>query len=595
MGLANSKGWCSLSLSLIITILMISSTLSAHAVTHLGELQAYTFARKAYQDQLYEVVVRATQDYLKNFPQGSHKDQILYLLASALFYQERLQEAKTYLQQLKGRHPPGPLYPATLYRLAQIYLREQRYQLAIKELEQLPQGDKGREREPYLYLLALCYLGLKEYAQASQGFKLLLDLFPQSPRRGEYRLRYGEALFSWGLTLFQKERYQKACKVLQIFIQQDPKGELMAKALYLKGVGQEKLGHYDRAIESYSLLLEKYPQDDWSLAALGRRAYLYFQQKDYNRSILDYKDLIQRTDKPYWVNTALYMLGENFWAQRDYDSAIAYFSRLISHKGDQKYLIQAYIKRAFSYFYQKRYQEVLQDLSSLENLKPSNELREKILYLRGQTYLQLRKYKQAIANYEALLREFPLNQSQREVLFNLGFAKKQLNDHRGAIAAWEKIVQPGKRTKESCQTYLQLGITYREVSKLEEAIARLEEATKCPDNLVASEAHYWLAETFLDRGDIVQGKAQLETLLKKAGASETNPWVAMAYSRIGALYEQMGQANKAREAYLMVTKLSEDKELLEFSRRRLQILGNKGPRGNPSGSPESSSKREVEE
>jgi tetratricopeptide (TPR) repeat protein len=266
------------------------------------------------------------------------------------------------------------------------------------------------------------------------------------------------------------------------------------------------------------------------------------------------------------------MLGENYLAKKEYASAIKHYSQVMAAKGNKKYLLPAYFKRALCYYYIANYTETLADLEAIAGINPGDDIKVEVLYLKGQTLFQMEKYTKAIDNYYQFLIMGPQDQRISEVLFNLGLAKKREGDILGAKDVWEEIIT---QERDSPQTYwasLQLGFIYYKDSAKEKAIAALTKAAEGPEPLLACEARYWLAELYFQAEDYAKGLQELGQIFKTKVEDISNPWLGMAYSKAGAIYEKVGDKEKARAAYSKVLQVSQDKELLTVASERIKAL-----------------------
>ena len=595
--------------TLIIFLLLIPSFVWAQATTH-QEFQSYTFARKAFEDKLYDITIREGQDYIAKFPQGRLKDRVLYLVGLAFYHQGKLSDALLPMQQLKKDYPKSPIYPAALYRLGQIYFELRQYPAAIQEFEILWQKGEPSWREPTLFLLARAYQQAGNYQPAAERFQQLLKIAPQSPKSYEYHLRYGEVLFllkdyagaarelrvsldtfpatdpaklkgdvayKLGQALFLSGSYAEGAGVLKSLIEQYPHHKALTDALFLLAEAQEKLKDYTGAILAYSRIIDRFPQSRWYYTALAKRGWFQFNKGDYSASIQDYTRLAQEAQKPPWPILAVYMVGENYWAKNDYASAIKYYSQVIAAKDNKKYLLPAYFKQALCYYLMGNYTGSLAELEALAKLNPGDDIKTESLYLKGQSLFQMGKYTEAIENYQQFLTIRPQDQRISGVLFNLGLARKRQGDIVGAREAWEKVVA---QEKDSAQTYwasLQLGFIYYQDSGKEKAIAALTRAAQGPEPLLACEARYWLAELYFQAEDYTRGLQEVEQMFKTKVEGISNPWLGMAYSKAGAIYEKLGDKEKARTAYQNVLQVSQDKELLTVASKRIKVLEAKTP------------------
>jgi tetratricopeptide (TPR) repeat protein len=582
----------------------IPSQAIAQATQH-QEFQSYTFARKAFEDGLYDITIQEGKNYLTRFPQGQLKDRVIYLIGMALYYQGKLSEAEPFLARVKKEFPKSPIYFAALYRLGQIHFETQQYNSAIREFKELEQHGGPSWQEPAMFLLGSSHLQANNYQVAAQKFKQLLTLAPQSPKAYEYHFRYGKALFALkdyqgaakefrqaldtiptsvsanlkadilyklGQAFFQNKNYKEAVKILISFVKHYPAHKSVAEAWYLMALSEEKGKNYPAANEAYAQIIKNFPKSKWYLSALARRGHLSFKRGNYTSSIRDYIKLTQTTRKPKWLTIAYYMLGENYWVQKDYPAALKYYSKVIASPGDKKYLVSAYFKRALCYYHTLQYQQTLKDLEVLAKKQPKPPILGQIWYLRGQTYLQLGDYTRAVRSYEEFLRIRPQDPKVSEVLLNLGLARKKQKDLKGAQEAWEKLVAQEKKNRYTYQAYLQLGLLYYQESSREKAKAALTKATQGPGERLVCEARYWLAELYFEVADYSKGLQELEKIFKITKTRKSNPWLGMAYSKAGSIYEMMGKKEKARATYLMVPKVSEDKELIALTSQRLKAL-----------------------
>jgi tetratricopeptide (TPR) repeat protein len=127
-----------------------------------------------------------------------------------------------------------------------------------------------------------------------------------------------------------KLRFTRSMELYQRILDEYPKSEALADAMYNKGFLYEEMEDHENANRLYEQLTSRYPGSRFAIEASMRLGEYYFNPpvNDLNRAIDCYQKVILSPGSPRYQE-ALYKLGWSHYRLNHYPQAISYFTLLI--------------------------------------------------------------------------------------------------------------------------------------------------------------------------------------------------------------------------------------------------------------------------
>jgi len=204
------------------------------------------------------------------------------------------------------------------------------------------------------------------------------------------------------------------------------KGEKLAEAFNIRGIGYRLKGEYDRAIQDYNQAIRTNAK---FATAYNNRAIAYDTKGDYDRAIADYEQAIKlKPSAETYFNRGNAHLGKSH-----YDHAIDDYNQAIKLKPD---FAAAFDNRCWARAVVGILKPALADCNQALRLMPNNPA---TLDSRGFVFLKMTNFDAAVSDYDAALRSDP---KLAFALYGRGLARLRNDDPSGeADVAEAKAIQ----------------------------------------------------------------------------------------------------------------------------------------------------------
>ncbi len=314
------------------------------------------------------------------YPRDALAPGCLFNAAEIYYQQDNLNKAELTLKDFLDRYPDSNNYPNGRLLYANLLLRKQDYDQALKEYDKaLKSGAEG-------YLQAEAYLGLGQfYAHLGQGerakeqYKIILSKFPNEPAAFE-------ALLSYSTLLALKKDYQGALKILT-----------------------DNMMRYKSQNQNTQLNLQ--------LAAV------YYLQQNYFSARKTLESISSIALQDSLKAKLLFYMGNVYLRDKKLAESSEKFSEFINNEelktAGKVYLSEAEKQLGYVYLAQKQFERGWSSLEEYITKYPEDPSGEKILSDLFDVALQLNRPEEGDKIYRKLLSEMPGYVYRDEMLFSL--------------------------------------------------------------------------------------------------------------------------------------------------------------------------------
>ena len=421
-------------------------------------------------------------------------------------------------------------------------------------------------------LLSDSFLSSTDYQQA------LTYLESVGPDRGAtLNGTYQRVAYAQAATLYNDGKYAEALPLLDKSLQYPQDDALRAAAQVLRGeiysVGQQ----YPEAITAYAAAARSARQggvsdDEAQYVQLARYGlgYAYYNTKQYAKAQPQFQaylaDPAAQPADPNYYDTTL-RLGDTYYVAKDYQSALAQYDKVIQanapdkdyayyQKGvtlgllgrkdeatqtlaallkaspDSRYAEQAVFQQAQLDFQAGDYGPAAEGFTRLIQNRPTSSLLPDAYQRRGVAYANLEQHDKAVADFQKVLADYPRSTAAQQALYSLQESLTALGrteEFDQALASF-KAQNPNSKATESVEFEAAKSLYLAE--KYTQALPRVQAyLQQYPDNALAPDARFFLADSYLRTGD----KAKALPLLKAVVAENKSEYVNRAVGRVADL------------------------------------------------------------
>jgi TolA-binding protein len=476
--------------------------------TELGGEALFWSADAYYQLQDWGPAGAQFNRFLKQFPEHEMAGAAKYALGWSHFEMREFDQAippfKSFLESYDP--PPIALFPYdtdTQLRIGDAYYATKQYRDAItyynKAIGAEPGGDYA------MFQVANSYYRADRSYEAVRTFRKLLRIYPFS------RLRE-QAQYNIGYIYFLTGNYTQAINEFKTLINKYPGTTWAARSQYNIGDAHYNAGDYDQAVAAYKKVLANYPRSDYIIEAVNGIQYSQLAAGQSDSSSVILEEFLADHPRASTADRLRFRKAENLLQSGDYPSAVKEFRQYIRVTNSERLLPDAYFNLA-------------------------------------DAYTQLNKEQEAIEAYETILEQFPNSERAAPALAFLG--NKALDDGRNnqAKAYFKKLYETYDRLK--LEGLLGMGEASLAMGQLEEARQYFNQVNQLKGSNDA--ANVGLGKVALQQGRLEQAADYFRMV---AEANTTNVGAEAQY-RLGQVFQQQKQFNKALEAYSNVKVLYE--------------------------------------
>jgi len=429
----------------------------------------------AFNDGFYQVAEAQLREFLKAYPQDPNYSQVTYLLAKALYEQEKFAEAKETFITLLTVYPDFPARDAAYFWLGRSCEHLDDATSAQSSLltivTQYPQS--------YWYHFSLFLLGKISFHEGQY-------------RRAELYLRKAlqdqnisptllcNTQFWLGLTLFEQHRYKESEDFFEEVVDSDDNEGLLEEVLYWLGETHLKLKKYRKGAAVFRSLLDLFPQSSFTHNALyGESLCLYMmgRKEEALKGLLVLKKGFSHTTL---LPHILSLTGQIYIDLDRYQEAIEVFKEFLSRFPQDTMRVQILLNMAWSYLNRgdfERVKEITYEIIELSyggrnkelaqytiaelntneencqegmpywfNLLNTAPYRQEALFTIAMCSFLEEKFKESLVNIDLLQLEFPNFHTMDEALWVQGESYRALGNISEARRAYQTIIKEHKRS-----------------------------------------------------------------------------------------------------------------------------------------------------
>ena len=572
--------------------------------------------------------IAAYNEAIAMFPDSPLVQQALMRKGNLYGKQEFNIEALSEYGGLIKHAPDGKYRASAMLARAKIFIRQEKFQKAYNELEQiLVLFPSRREVSDAKYLIAESFYDRGNYETANTIFKEAVAVWPAFPRTHpttfykiadtKYQLgEKGKAVDDWysiinifpsatesrnsmiriGDTYLEHDKKRKAAQMYERLIKHYPKNdEAVMARLRLASLGvdnPELLKHsevfdysaFENPHNTFNDILENYPAEKFLKDALLRKGKAYFQQKRYLASILAYKELLKAFPSDAMSGTLFSLVKENFikMIETYYEQDGFMMVLLVYYNNFDPFLRSIedpgiLAKIADSYKHMTLYDRAIEYYSLTSEYDHDGRLKTHVVFNIAKTYLlagELDKAKDMLTKY---VKNYPLSKDAVSARHLLGDAYFGQGNTTQAIASWRLAIEADLDHPRLSRTAYNLAKALKAsrqnsfaVDTFNLAIDTYKPQLKTGiDADYVVDSYYQLAETYYLDHDYPRAIRSGEKTLRRYPGHKRNSW--MQYI-ISSSYQMIDKNELAMEGLKVLATDSDDTTIRKVATAKLEVF-----------------------
>lgn len=507
------------------------------------------------------------------------KDKVRFYLAESYFKSGNYQQALNHYNQVSNGNLI--LAPLSLYGKAYTYYNLQQYELAADAFTDFIKKYSTDTRiQDARFRLADCYYGNKNYKAASNVYK---DLFkgnntvPNDPFAyyqyaqtlykggnaseavNEFRnlqqkfpnSEYADkSLYLVGWINFRQDKYNEAITSYYDVISTYPNSSLRPVIYYSIGDAYYNKGRYDSAIVSYQKVLNEYPASNSVFDAVNGIQYCFIAQGKPEKAIALINEFVSKNPSSAFADQLLFKKGEIYYNTKDYSGAKTAYQEFIAAYPKNSLVPEAYYWLGKSAQMQGSNDEAVLNFTKVFESYPADETAGASVIEAATIYNRLKRYDAALAILNKASLKLVNSPRLPEIIFLKATTNINAGDIPKAYDSYSNLLQnfPGNIFSEKAK--IEMGIIDLAAQRFDQADIYFKNLSETRSDELGAKGQYYYGISLAEQGKLTDAVSALVRI--KTVFSTYDEWVTRSYLKLGDIYMQLKDTNKAKEMYKSV-------------------------------------------
>ena len=553
-----------------------------------------------------DAAIRALTDYLGNHPKDPQRDEGTFWLAEAMYRNDLLKNAQELYEEIVNKFTASIRREEAMYGLAWTYFRKRDFDKSVrmfsKLLESYPKSNYATDalvrKGDGLYIS-------RRYAEAAEQYRLAAQRAPSS-NEGQY------AGFQAGQAMYRSGNLDGASELLRRYASENRKSKLADDALYLSGWIAFQQNNDAGAIEQFSKLLSQYPDGDQAVRALYTMADAKYNLGDIQGAINTYKQVVEKyPSSPLAIDAGKSMQTALIGEGRT-EEALAIADSWINANPTGQVAQEFAWEKANIFYTGRNYKSAADEFLAYLAKYPDGNRSDDALYHLGKSYLTMDDVAQSLRTFTDLEKKFPkspfvvaakkdfadYHRDQQRVRLadsvyaivqtqfaadtasasRAGFERatiaRQMLDTAKAVALYRGTANNYAGSEYGDQARYQLAMYYRGKRMPDSARDELIILVRTsPNAMIRANALYDIGDTYARERKWDESVEVFQRVRQDYSGFED--WYTLSMIGLGSSYEQLGQLDKAKEAYGVIAQLRADDDYGKTAIARLKRIEGK--------------------
>lgn len=522
----------------------------SRADTSFFERRNFAFAKRAFQDSLYDVAKIKLEKFLKKYPESDLETEARWLLGQSQFFlgefdpalkqfrkkptkkvesdfslfpgflyweglclaaTERLPEAESVFRQFLKEFPEHELTTEVQVALSKVLFRKKQPEDALRILDPLlNRKDTSRDAQIAQLQKARIEIGIGKLNEALTSLK---ELSEADEKNSGGELLYEAALLE-GKILSQKQKWDEALQSFQRIT-----GDSLARprhriveAWYEIGKVRASRQEWKPASEAFEnafrLALDSSRIQDAILAYLDAQ----FRNKTLTKGALEVRNFVNKN--PQTAVSGLYAIGRYFFLEKKYDAAITELDHLTKNYPNSKWIWPARLTIAESLLLQGQDESGGELLVELSVNAEDESVRIRALTLLGERAYHNQEYAQA-AEFFREASTFPSAEQRETLLARSLFAFARAGQMEPFLETEKMFIESFPQSSYRVDILMEKADLFEESGKNDQARKLYSQLAQQEFNPTqTAEALYRLGMTSFEMGDLNEAQTAFTALEK---------------------------------------------------------------------------------
>ncbi len=497
---------------LVISFFLVS-ILPCQAQTN--ETELFLVSQKAFEDGFYDVAIRYIEQFIQSYPQTSKRNEARLLLGQCFFFKGQFLKAFSIFQELSSL----PDYQdAASFWLGETYLKNKDYpqarNLYKKILDLYPRSDYAPQAA---YALAWINFELNQFEESEDKFKNFLINYPQHPLAEDAAFRIGECKYNLS-------QYSKAIQSFQSYIQMFPRSNRLDQAHFYIAESQYYLQEFQDSIKSYSIVDQETKSDRTRILSYIGIGWGHLRLKQFTEAQKAFEQAQKiSAERKIAMEEPLFGLATLYTDNNDLEKALQTYQEIITDHPQSTRLHEAMLGKANILYMNEKYNDAIEIYKTVFSDSSKGTAGTSIMEKAGLglawTYLKSGDASKAIETFQTVISSTANKIIKVSALTQIADAYQDLGQFQQALNAYDTILQSYPDTPYTDYAQYRQGIALLKLERVNSAILSFQSLQKnFPQSRYLAEAGYYLGIAHFNKGDWMIAKECMAKFIRELPA-----------------------------------------------------------------------------
>jgi len=519
----------------ILVIIFVSSVLNA------GVQEEFDFAKKMYDDTLYEEAIGKFQNIIQKYPSSSLAEEAQFYLGNSYMELEQYVNASFAYKRLIEDHPQTTLYPQTVFKLAESLFESKNYFESAQYYQDLIYN---YPQSPYaLQSLNKIITALKNAGMYNEAILISMDIIESFTSKAQIPGILLSLASVYQLHNMPVEYEQTLLKIVDMYPQSDEKW---------KAIQELSQYYYNNEMPDQALqllqkgLTETIPRE-FEQSLLLLYAELLERSGDKQKCLEQYKEFYRKFDTYPQRDKIAYKIASLEFVLDEYRNTILTCNEFEQNFPVSDHTSQIQYLLAYAQYYLQNYTQSINILNNIDLTKAVLETQKDIHQLRARIYIKQKEYEPAISAYLGIIKNYPHITAVDSVYYNIGqLYQEYLRNFSAAVNYYSIIVTVYPESELRGQAYLDLAFCSEQLGQYDATLQYYTQAlsthslTSKERNNISTKLNY--IEQFMAKKESRALENMVQTF---AQFVRNNDYIATIFSLAQIYTQDLKDYNKA--------------------------------------------------
>jgi len=456
----------------------------------LGSMSLYGKAYSFYNLQQYDQAADTFTEFIKKYSQDSRLTDARLRLADCYYGNKNYKAASEVYKTIFLGDRNIPDNPYAYFQYAQTLFKAGNTSDAVTEFRNLQQKFPNSEyADKSLYLIGWISFQQKRFSEAIINYNDVLLMYPATPLKPVILYSFGDSYYNMG-------KYDSALVNYQRVLNEFPSSNSVFDAINGSQYCFIALGKPEKAILLINDFVSRNPKSGFADQLIFKKGEIYYNIKDYEKAKTSYKEFVTMYPKSSLISDAYFWIGKSAQILGENDEAVQNFIKVFEGYPNKESAASSVIEISSIYNKQKKYDASLQVLNKASlKLVDSKRLPE-IIFIKASTLANKGDISKAYEVYSELLQNFPGNVFTEKAKLEMGLIDLAIKRYESADLFFKNLSET-RNDETGAKAQFYYGLSLVEQEKFNDAISALVRV-----KTVFSVYDEWVARSFLKLGDI---------------------------------------------------------------------------------------------